>query len=278
VPLAIVMIAVIGGAGAAAAEAPPTVQVSKTTELFDGETVRVSVTGLEPGGQVGVGQCANAPGNTSCVFFLLAPTTPAGTADVSVVVQRKLPNGIDCAVEGACVVRVIYGPDLSEGAAGQVDTPIQFVAPHGSALTLDPESLVAATDGSGWLTGTITCDPEMDGVLSAQVQSSEVTLTSDSQPIHCSPERSSWSLHFASGLDAFPAGPVNVAILLDLGDKGIIGHGTDVDLVRLEDVPIYEPRPEPTTQPSTAAIGPVATTLPGVEAAAPVAAQPTFTG
>lgn len=161
---------VLDFAAAEGAVAPPAVELSRSTELGDGEVVHISGRGFTGEG-VQLSVCATSPAVcwstgtqvltgpavvTSAEEPLALAVAEDGTVDGEVAVWRFLPGGepgtyVDCAVS-ACSLRfsgALAPPPVALGFAGTEDPPVAPVVQVAPAEGLRAGDLVEIT-GSGF--------------------------------------------------------------------------------------------------------------------------------
>ena len=219
--LVVAMLAWFGPGVAATAADGPTLTVSPSTDLVDGQSVHGIATGFTPGSPIGMIQCpAGSTNPDNCPGFLSAkPADPSGDVEFDLALTRTMPSSagvIDCAVVGACVVLVFNFADSSYATA-----PIAFdpnIAPPPSLLVgllVDQAggSAPIAADGSVTITGTITCSVDATVLLSAAVRSpsGQADGRVDAQP--CGPVATPWAVTAgSSGGSGLQPGPADLEV------------------------------------------------------------------
>ena len=175
---ALALIALGVGANPAAAQADnsPTINLSKSDGVIDGEAVTAELTGFAPEASLVVGICSVSVLETFSLTDCDQRSFGAGTADrfgkltvtfnIFVLVDHE---GVDCTLAGQCLVGAANGLDFLSGAddLAIASQPIRF-----EAASLPPDLAIAATihDVTPWaIAGTVTCTASAPVKMSAHL-------------------------------------------------------------------------------------------------------------
>jgi neocarzinostatin family protein len=166
VAAALALVGGLVGAGVASAahESPrtgPTVVVTPSTGLTNGQVVMVSGSGFNPGDSVFILQCQNPPtGQSSCNVGGVVPATIDGSGNLpstSFTVKTGVYGTTTCGTSSSdasnCVIEVGNIAETDVGAA-----PITFAAPS-TTTTTTPTSSTTTTTPTATTTTTLLISP-----------------------------------------------------------------------------------------------------------------------
>lgn len=207
----------------------PVLRASPTTDLVDGQFVRVRGTGYPAGATVEVRQCvAGFDGQEDCyegnVRFATADRSGAFAAAIPVrrVITTPSDPRVDCAAEkGLCVVAAFPVGEPAEGAATALgfDPDVPAMAPLQVEFTVDPVHEVDPRTGDARVTGTIRCSRPAAAIVEIelnQVRDGRLLVAVDGADGVCGHDVRAWSVTVDSGRHAFRPGDAFVESFADV--------------------------------------------------------------
>jgi lysophospholipase L1-like esterase len=191
-------------AAASATTSAPTISLSPSTNLIDGQVVTVSGSDFSPS-QLDLTECVTPDANECGLDTTTVSVAPTGTFSARYSVTRMLifetnrgVDSVDCAV-ASCVLRA------QEYHTGQsVESPLAFNAgaPPLVKIGIDPTAQLNSTSAAVTVTGTISCRKTMDVDLTGTITQTQRPLLYQQRlfadPLHlqqvqCTRAPTSWS-------------------------------------------------------------------------------------
>jgi Neocarzinostatin family len=210
----------------------PTLRVAPSTDLVDGQVVRIRGTSFPAGTTVQVRQCTAPSGAPSTCFestVRFAPVDASGTFETDLPVRRVIRTAdddrVDCAGEpGRClaVAIVVDHPNRSAAVPLAFDPDVPAMAPLAVDFTVDATSAVDRATGDALLTGTVRCNRRAATIVQVELSQEvhgRLLVVADFVEGRCGPTARTWAVRLDTGPRSFRPGDAFAETSVDVSTE-----------------------------------------------------------